>query len=114
MSIIKLLAGTSWGIYNKDLARNIGLEEAIIIGELASEYDYWLKQDGLTVDGYFYSPVENVVRATTISEYRQRKAMNTLKSLKLIDVQLKGLPARRYVKINEVEIEKLIRGECKI
>jgi hypothetical protein len=114
MSVLKLLAGTSWGIYNKDLARNIGLEEAIIIGELASEYDYWLKQNDLDEEGYFYSTIENIEKQTTLSEYRQRKAMNTLKSLKLIDVQLKGLPAKRYVKLNEEAIGDFITKEPNI
>ena len=110
MSVLKLIASNSWGVYNKEIAKKIGLEEAIILGELASEHDYWLKQNGLTADGYFYSTVENIENQTTLSEYRQRKAINTLKSLKLIDVQLKGLPAKRYIKINETEIEKLLIG----
>lgn len=114
VSLSRLIANNSYGVYNKNIARAIGLEEAIILGELASEYEYWLKQNALTEDGYFFSTIENIEENTSIAEYRQRKALNKLKELGLIDIKVRGLPAKRYIKLNEDAIEDFIYNKlCK-
>ena len=41
--ILSLLAQDSYFIVNKDLAKVIGINEAIILGELASEYTYYIR-----------------------------------------------------------------------
>jgi hypothetical protein len=51
----------------------LGIDEAIILGELASEYEYWSRREELQ-DGYFYSTIENIEENTTLTEYKQRKA----------------------------------------
>lgn len=101
MSILQLIANNSYGLYNKHIAKEVGLIEAIILGELASEYDYWLKNDGLTPDGYFFSTIENIEENTTIKEAKQRAALKTLQDLNIISVSVRGLPAKRYIKLNE-------------
>ena len=39
--ISKLLSSDGFIVVNKNLIRELGLHEAIIIGELCSEYNYW-------------------------------------------------------------------------
>jgi hypothetical protein len=41
MSVLGLLASRNYITVNKDLIQALGLEEAIILGELASEYSFW-------------------------------------------------------------------------
>ena len=107
MAILNLISNNNFITLNKDLIKAIGLEEAILLGELASEYDYWKKQE-LLENGYFYSTIENIEEHTTLSEYKQRKALNSLKDQGLIDIKIKGLPAKRFIKINEeLVLEKL-------
>ena len=107
MTILNLISNNNFITLNKDLIKAIGLEEAILLGELASEYDYWKKQE-LLENGYFYSTIENIEEHTTLSEYKQRKALNSLKDQGLIDIKIKGLPAKRFIKINEEQVlEKL-------
>lgn len=107
MTILNLISNNNFITLNKDLIKAIGLEEAILLGELASEYDYWNKQE-LLENGYFYSTIENIEEHTTLSEYKQRKALNSLKDQGLIDIKIKGLPAKRFIKINEeLVLEKL-------
>ena len=107
MTILNLISNNNFITLNKDLIKAIGLEEAILLGELASEYDYWKKQE-LLENGYFYSTIENIEEHTTLSEYKQRKALNSLKDQGLIDIKIKGLPAKRFIKINkELVLEKL-------
>ncbi len=106
MDIVELLAQDNYILANKTVARLFGLDEAILLGELASEYRYWVKQGKLT-DGYFFSTVDNVKENTTLSDKRQRAAMNTLKEAGIVDVKLMGLPAKRYIKINAEQLLRL-------
>ena len=103
MDIIELLANDNYIIANKTIAKEFGLDEAILLGELASEFRYWVKRGELT-DGYFYSTIENVKDNTTLSDKRQRSALTTLKAAGLIEVKLKGLPAKRYIKIRDEQL----------
>lgn len=99
IDIISLLASDNYIIFNKEIAKEYGIEVAIIIGELASEYKYYQKNNQL-IEEYFYSTIENVENNTTLSRYQQDKALNKLKELNLIDVKVKGIPPKRYVKFN--------------
>ena len=41
MILASLLASSKYIIVNKDLIQILGLNEAVILGELCSEYSYW-------------------------------------------------------------------------
>ena len=107
MTILNLISNNNFIILNKNLIKAIGLEEAIILGELASEYDYWSSQKALE-DGYFYSTIENIEKHTTLSVHKQRKALNNLKEKGIIDIKVKGIPAKRYIKIIEKQVYELL------
>lgn len=112
MGLVSLIASNNYIVVNKQLARAFGLEEALILGELASEMEYW-QQRGELKDGYFYSTIENVKDSTTLSDKRQRSALNTLKEAGIIDVKLAGLPAKRYIRINEKQLAQiLLNNSC--
>lgn len=107
MNVIGLISSSNFIVVNKSLAREIGLVESVVLGELASEYEHW-KSTGNLDDGYFYSTVDNLSENTTLSKYQQRSALDNLKAKGIIDVTVKGLPAKRYIKINEEQVEKLL------
>lgn len=52
--------------------RAFSIEEAILLGELASEYEYLKKQYALENE-WFYSTVENIEKNTTLSQNKQKK-----------------------------------------
>lgn len=110
MTLLKLLSSSNYLVINKDLMKVLGIEETILLGELASEYDYWYKKQELE-DDYFYSTIENVEKNTTLSKYKQTQAMNKLKELGIIETKLKGIPAKRYIKINEDRIEEVLQDK---
>lgn len=62
-------------VVNKDLMRAFGIEEAILLGKLASEYEYFKKQYAIENE-WFYSTVENIEKNTTLSKYKQKKDKN--------------------------------------
>jgi predicted transcriptional regulator len=99
-SIISLIANDNYIIVNKSLIHMLGLHEAIILGELASEYSYYKRNEMLDSEGYFYSTVENVKENTGLSKDIQCKALKKLNTRGLIHSTVKGIPAKRYVKFN--------------
>ena len=107
MDIIDFLANDNYIIVNKEIAKLYGLDEAVILGELASEHKYWQKNGGLK-DGYFYSTIENIQKNTTILEKRQRLALNSLKEKGIIDIKRMDIPAKRYIKINTEKLLSLL------
>jgi hypothetical protein len=112
MDVIDLLANDNYIIANKTVAKTYGLEEAILLGELASEYKYWVRREELK-DGYFYSTIENVKENTTLSDKRQRSALTTLKEAGIVEVKLMGIPAKRYIKIHVEQLfPLLLNNEC--
>jgi hypothetical protein len=100
-------------IVNKNLARNIDLDAAIFYSELCSNYKYFCQKKELDKDGYFFNTVENMLKDTSLSDYRQREAIKILKELGLIYYQRRyipgrGISARRYFKVN-MDYERIAR-----
>ena len=106
MGVLQLISSRNFIVVNKELLKAFGIDEAILLGELASEYDYWEKQEKIN-DGFFFSTIENVEENTTLSAHKQRKALNKLQELNIVEVSLKDIPAKRYIKINEEQLFKI-------
>lgn len=100
MRLTEFLATDNYIIVNKELIKILGLEETILLGELASEYEYWLRKNELINNEWFYSTVENVEQQTTLNDYKQRKLLNKLQALNILQVEVRGIPPKRYVKLN--------------
>ena len=111
--LLTQFASNNYGLYNKTLAKKIGLHESIFLGEIISEYDYWNRMHSLTDDGYFYSTVENVMESTTLSDYQQRSIIKHLVELKILNVKVAGMPAKRYFRINEEQFYAILLEEDK-
>ena len=110
MGILQLLASRNFITVNKTLIQTLGIEEAIMLGELASEYDYW-KSNGELEEGWFFSTVENVEENTTLTKYKQKKALDNLQKIGVLEVQRKGIPAKRYIKINEERVFEILSNK---
>lgn len=111
--LLTQFASNNYGLYNKTLAKKIGLHESIFLGEIISEYDYWNRMHSLTDDGYFYSTVENVMESTTLSDYQQRSIIKHLVELKILNVRVAGMPAKRYFRINEEQFYAMLLEDDK-
>lgn len=101
MGVLQLLASSGFITVNKYLIKTLGLDEAVIFGELCSKYDYRAARGELDENGYFFCTVEDLEDTTTLGERRQRKAINSLVKIGLIEQVTKGLPRKRFFKINE-------------
>lgn len=98
--ISKLLSTDGFIQVNKTLIKKLGLHEAIILGELCAEYNYWEERGKLDKDDMFYSSRSNIEENTGLSEHQQRKAMTTLKEHGILEIEKRGIPAVNYYKIN--------------
>ena len=107
MNFLDLIKSNGYITVSKELAKEIGLNETIILSELISQYEYFKKNGQLKDNKWFYCTIEKMEEQTTLNRYYQNKAIDNLKELGLLEVERKGLPARRYFKIVENEIIKL-------
>ncbi len=99
--ITDLLRNDGFIIYNKNLAKNIGVNEAILYSELLSRWNYFKQRGQLTEDGFFFNTVKDLEDGTALSDYQQRRALNSLKDKGLIEMEVRGIPAKRYFRIVE-------------
>lgn len=111
MSIISLIASNNYIVVNKDVLQKLGVYPAIMLGELAGEYNYFSNKTGELVDGMFYSTIENIQNNTTLSRHQQNEAISKLKELEILEVVVKGIPAKRYFKLNENKLIEMFANE---
>jgi len=97
-----LLSEAYWQV-NKSLARQLGIETAIILSDLISKEKYFNDRRQLN-EGWFFNQQSQIENDTTLSPHKQRKAIDTLKEAGLIDTKLKGIPPLQYYKINHSNI----------
>ena len=110
--LIDLLSNTGYIIVNKEIIKKIGLHEAILLGELCSEYIYWKKKDE-TVNEFFYSTRENIEENTGLSAYQQRTAISNLVKKDIIVMKSEGMPLKTWYFINENKLQELLFDNIK-
>ncbi len=109
MILASLLASSKYIIVNKDLIKVLGLHESVILGELCSEYAYWLNRGQLEDNEYFYSTRENIQNNTGITPYFQRIALKNLEEKGIIITKKMGIPCKTFYKINETKVIEYLK-----
>jgi hypothetical protein len=94
-----LLSSTAFIVLNKELARQVGLKEAVLLADLISKEEYFIA-NGMT-DGWFFNTAKNIEDDTCLTSHQQRKAIKSLKDLGIIETKLVGIPAKQHFKIIE-------------
>lgn len=107
MNILSLLASDNYIVINRDLLKKYGINVALMLCELASEYNYF-EQSGKLEDGMFYSTIDNINERTGLSKYQQSEALKVLDKIGIVKSVVKGIPAKRYFKIDVEELAKQI------
>ena len=103
-----LLSSTAFLVLNKELAKQIGLQEAVLLADLISKEEYFIA-NGMT-NGWFFNTVKNIEQDTTLTAYQQRNCIKNLKKFGIIEVKRKGIPAKQYFKINEQQVIKFLNN----
>ena len=104
-----LLSSSAFIVLNKELARQVGLKEAVLLADLISKEEYFIA-NGMT-DGWFFNTEANIEKDTTLTPYQQRNCLKTLKTKLIIETKRMGIPAKQYFRINEAKLLVLISCE---
>lgn len=108
MDILDLLASDNYIPFNRTLAKELGIEPAILFGALCGYQRHYKMQE-------FFREQANIMEDTCLSEYAVRQATKILQDKELIIVNKKGLPAKNYYQINTTRlIEYLSTSGCEI
>ena len=105
--ISSLLASTGFIVTNKRLVQRLGLSEAVLVGELCSEYNYW-KSRGEAENGWFFSTVDNIERETGIKKVTQAALLKRLSEVGVLKYQRRGLPPKRHIFLDFDAIARLL------
>lgn len=99
MDAIDYLASDNYVIVNRDLMLAVGVNESLVLGELASEYRYWRNANKLKDGAWFFSTDDNLEARLPFSKPTIRRAIDRLKELGVVETKLMGVPAKRFFKI---------------
>ena len=108
MSVLKLIASSSYITVNVALAEQLGLHEAVVFGALCSGSVY-CESKGLTEGGYFPFSIELLQERTTLARKAQDSAINHLIEVGLLEKRNIGTPCKRYFKVNEDRLEVVLQ-----
>ena len=106
-----LLSSTAFIVYNKELGRQVGVIEAILLADLISKEEYFIA-NGMIDDGWFFNTAENIEEDTCITAHKQRNAIKNLKNFGIILTKLAGVPARQHFKIVESKLLSCFNLSC--
>ena len=110
MNILDLLRSDASIVVNKFLAREIGLNETVILSELISRYK-WHQSKKEDKGGWFYCTKDTLEEQTSLNRYYQDKAIDNLIEMGLIDKKTTGIPAKRYFHIEEKKVASLVMNK---
>lgn len=98
--IFKLLNPNNTVNFNRPLAHALGTNEAIIYSALIAKQAYYEQREMLDEDGYFFCTISDLQESTGLTRYQQDGAIKNIIEVNLIECCKKGIPARRFFKVN--------------
>ena len=100
--------------FNRLLAHSLGAVETIILFTLIGKYYYYADKEMIDENGWFYVTVPDLHESTSFGEKIQRNAIKHLESMGFIQTSVKGIPPKRYFKVNndmELLEKYLVKGK---
>ena len=99
----QLLMSSNYYTLNKQIVKTLGIEPAFLLTILIEA------SDGLAdEEGWFYQTIEKIGELTGIGRHKQDKIIKDLIESKILEQKNKGVPCKRYFKINYEMIENLV------
>ena len=99
----QLLMSSSYFVLNKQMVKVIGIEAGFLLTTLIEA------SDGLAnEDGWFYKTSPSLEEETGLSNHKQSKIIEELTKLGILEQENKGMPMKRYFRINFNKIEELV------
>ena len=99
----QLLMSSSYFVLNKQIVKAIGIEAGFLLTTLIEA------SDGLAnEDGWFYKTAPSLEEETGLSNHKQSKIIEELTKSGILEQENKGMPMKRYFRINFQKIEELV------
>ena len=99
----QLLMSSNYYTLNKQIVKELGIESVFLLTILIEA------SDGLAdEEGWFYQTIEKIGELTGIGRHKQDKIIKELIELKILEQKNKGVPCKRYFKVNYQMIENLV------
>ena len=99
----QILRSDSYWVLNKTIVKIYGVEGALMLSVLA-EAEFMMADD----DGYFYQTSESIKKLTGLTRHKQDRVIDELEKSGVLLKKVKGLPAKRYFKLDCKKIENKI------
>lgn len=103
-NIVSLLANDNYIVVNRDIAHLLGLDGAILLGELCAQANKHQTE-------WFYLQQKKIEENTTLTPYKQREALEVLQKHKLVSMKKEGLPAKNYYKIEQENLCQIFNNK---
>lgn len=104
MNLLSILGGNAFVMFNKDIAREVSVNAAIIFGQLCSSYESFKSKEMIIKKNgkeYFYLTSETIEEETALTYKQQLKAIKDLEKSGYIETSIMGQPARKYFHITD-------------
>ena len=98
-------------ILNKSLIKLLGWDELGMLQELISEGNLWEQKELLDKEGFFFCTSDKIKDLFGWSWDKQKKILNKLESLNLIELKLKGNSFKRQFKIDLKYLNILLESD---
>lgn len=107
-SIKQLLMASNFYILNKYLVKTLGIETAFFLTAL-------VEADEILADknGWFYQTIPQIEKMTGLTKHKQTNCINELLILGILLQENKGMPMKRYFKLDYEKIAKLLSSHKK-
>lgn len=100
-AITSLLRSNNFTIVNNDLMSNIGALEAIVLSKIVSYYEFSVKTESITEEGYFKYSKQDIINQTKSGQKAINTVIKNLIKFGLIEHKNMGLPAVGNFRLSE-------------
>lgn len=91
----QLLLGSNYWVLNKGIVQMFGIETAFLLSILAEAENMMSDESG-----WFYQTSDTIEEMTGLTRYKQDKAIEDLEKSGILVKQVRGVPAKRYFKLD--------------
>ena len=105
---LELFSSDAFLTINKQLLKHYGPEVSIFLSNLVDKYKYYKDRDHLKDGDWFYITHENQIEQTGLTLTKLRACKTILKNDNILEVRLKGIPAKEWYKLNFKELLDII------
>ncbi|MDY0943429.1 hypothetical protein [Priestia megaterium] len=110
MKLMSILSGQGFVMYNKQLAKSVSVNAAIIFGQLCASYESFNGKGMITVKDnkdYFFLTSDTLEEETALTYKQQLKAVKDLEKAGYIETKIMGVPSKKYFFITDKIVQEL-------